>query len=199
MLGRLKRLEKAMKELYVSDEEEEFVNVLNSGLMIYKGLYKQLYEHQKDGVAFLYSLHRDGHVGGILADDMGLGKTVQVLSFLSALYDAKQINHTLLVMPTSLIKKWLNEFKHWTPGFQDKEFHGKKQLERSRNLERIQRRGGAVITTYQMLVNNWQQLASFKGQEFFWDYIILDEAKLHYIYIYMMKQMRSKAHQRRLR
>ncbi|KAF7689970.1 hypothetical protein HF521_011774, partial [Silurus meridionalis] len=90
MLGRLKRSEKAMKELYVSDEQEEFVNGLNSGLMIYKGLYDQLYEHQKDGVAFLYSLHRDGHVGGILADNMGLGKTVQVLSFLSALYDAKQ-------------------------------------------------------------------------------------------------------------
>ncbi|KAF7690001.1 hypothetical protein HF521_011805 [Silurus meridionalis] len=45
MLGRLKRLEKAMKELYVSDEEEEFVNVRNSGLMMYKGLYNQLYEH----------------------------------------------------------------------------------------------------------------------------------------------------------
>ncbi|KAI5086573.1 DNA excision repair protein ERCC-6-like isoform X2 [Silurus meridionalis] len=137
MLGRLKRSEKAMKELYVSDEEEEFVNVRNSGLMIYKGLYDQLYEHQKDGVAFLYSLHRDGHVGGILADNMGLGKTVQVLSFLSALYHAKQINHTLLVMPTSLIKKWLNEFKHWTPGFQVIELHGKNKLEHSRNLERI--------------------------------------------------------------
>ncbi|KAF7689987.1 DNA excision repair protein ERCC-6-like [Silurus meridionalis] len=99
---------------------------------------------------------------------MGLGKTVQVLSF--------QINHTLLVMPTSLIKKWLNKFKHCTPGFQVKEFHGKNKLERSRNLEQIQRRGGAVITTYQMLINNWQQLASFRGHEFFWDYIILDEA-----------------------
>ncbi|KAI5086187.1 DNA excision repair protein ERCC-6-like isoform X2 [Silurus meridionalis] len=127
-------------------------------------------------MAFLYSLHRDGHFGSILADNMGLGKTVQVLSFLSALYDAMHINYTLLVMPTPLIKKWLNEFKHWTPGFQVKEFHGKNKLEHSRNLEQIQRRGGAVFTTYQMLINNWQQLASFRGHEFFWDYIILDEA-----------------------
>ncbi|XP_046695822.1 DNA excision repair protein ERCC-6-like [Silurus meridionalis] len=176
MLGRIQRLEEAIKELNISEEEEEFVDVLSSGLMLYKGLYDQLYEHQKDGVAFLYSLHRDGHVGGILADDMGLGKTVQVISFLSAMYDAELISHTLLVMPTSLIKTWLNEFKRWTPGLRVKEFHGANKLERSRNLERIQRGSGAIITTYQMLNNNWQQLASFGGREFSWDYIILDEA-----------------------
>lgn len=27
-----------------------------------------------------------------------------------------------------------------------------------------------------MLINNWQQLSSFRGQEFVWDYVILDEA-----------------------
>ncbi|TUR04356.1 DNA excision repair protein ERCC-6-like [Bagarius yarrelli] len=176
MQSRIQRLEEAIKELNVSDENEEFVDVLASGLMMYKGLYDQLYEHQKEGVAFLYSLHRDGRGGGILADDMGLGKTVQVIGFLSAMYDAELTNHTLLVMPTSLIKNWLSEFKRWTPGLRVKEFHGTSKTERSRNLERIQRGGGAIITTYQMLINNWQQLASFGGQEFFWDYIILDEA-----------------------
>ncbi|KAK3508889.1 hypothetical protein QTP70_012659 [Hemibagrus guttatus] len=178
MRSRIRRLEEAIKELNVSEEEEEeeFVDVLGCGLMMYKGLYEQLYEHQKEGVAFLYSLHRDGRGGGILADDMGLGKTVQVISFLSAMYDSELIGHTLLVMPTSLIKNWLSEFKRWTPGLRVKEFHGTSKTERSRNLERIQRGSGAIITTYQMLINNWQQLASFGGREFFWDYIILDEA-----------------------
>ncbi|KAB5515413.1 hypothetical protein PHYPO_G00250030 [Pangasianodon hypophthalmus] len=176
MQSRIQRLEEAIKELNASEEEDEFEDVLGSGLMMYKGLYDQLYEHQKEGVAFLYSLHRDGRGGGILADDMGLGKTVQVISFLSAMYDAELTNHTLLVMPTSLIKNWLSEFKRWTPGLRVKEFHGTSKSERSRNLERIQRGSGAIITTYQMLINNWQQLASFGGQEFFWDYIILDEA-----------------------
>ncbi|KAI2664801.1 DNA excision repair protein ERCC-6-like [Labeo rohita] len=158
------------------EEDEEFVNVNNSGLMLYKGLYDKLYDHQKEGVAFLYSLHRDGRKGGILADDMGLGKTIQVISFLSGMYDAELANHTLLVMPTSLIKNWVREFAKWTPGMRVKEFHGCSKAERNRNLERIQRKGGVVITTYQMLINNFEQLASYDQREFKWDYVILDEA-----------------------
>uniref|UniRef100_W5UDP1 DNA excision repair protein ERCC-6-like n=1 Tax=Ictalurus punctatus TaxID=7998 RepID=W5UDP1_ICTPU len=176
MQSRIQRVEEAIKEMDMSEETDEFVDVLGSGLMMYKVLYDQLYEHQKEGVAFLYSLHRDGRGGGILADDMGLGKTVQVLSFLSAMYDAELTSRTLLIMPTTLIKNWLREFKRWTPGLRVKEFHGTSKSERSRNLERIQRGSGAIITTYQMLINNWQQLASFGGQEFTWDYVILDEA-----------------------
>uniref|UniRef100_A0A672Q735 DNA excision repair protein ERCC-6-like n=1 Tax=Sinocyclocheilus grahami TaxID=75366 RepID=A0A672Q735_SINGR len=158
------------------DEEEEFVDVNNSGLMLYKGLYNKLYDHQKDGVAFLYSLYRDGRKGGILADDMGLGKTIQVISFLSGMYDAELANYTLLVMPTSLIKNWVREFAKWTPGMRVKEFHGASKPERNRNLERIQRRGGVIITTYQMLINNYEQLGSYDQHEFKWDYVILDEA-----------------------
>ncbi|KAL0193684.1 hypothetical protein M9458_011980, partial [Cirrhinus mrigala] len=158
------------------EEDEEFVNVNNSGLMLYKGLYDKLYDHQKEGVAFLYSLHRDGRKGGILADDMGLGKTIQVISFLSGMYDAELANHTLLVMPTSLIKNWVREFAKWTPGMRVKEFHGSSKTERNKNLERIQRKGGVVITTYQMLINNYEQLASYDQREFKWDYVILDEA-----------------------
>ncbi|XP_043094080.1 DNA excision repair protein ERCC-6-like [Puntigrus tetrazona] len=158
------------------EEEEEFININNSGLMLYKGLYDKLYDHQKDGVAFLYSLYRDGRKGGILADDMGLGKTIQVISFLSGMYDAELANHTLLVMPTSLIKNWVREFAKWTPGMRVKEFHGASKTERNRNLERIQRKGGVIITTYQMLINNYEQLGSYDQREFKWDYVILDEA-----------------------
>ncbi|XP_072532741.1 DNA excision repair protein ERCC-6-like [Salminus brasiliensis] len=107
---------------------------------------------------------------------MGLGKTIQVISFLSGMYDAELANHTLLVMPTSLIKNWVREFAKWTPGMRVKEFHGTSRVERNRNLERIQRKGGVIITTYQMLINNWEQLATFQQQEFRWDYVILDEA-----------------------
>ncbi|KAF4113450.1 DNA excision repair protein ERCC-6-like [Onychostoma macrolepis] len=164
------------KEEEEEEEEEEFVNVNNSGLMLYKGLYDKLYDHQKDGVAFLYRLYHDGRKGGILADDMGLGKTIQVISFLSGMYDAELANHTLLVMPTSLIKNWVREFAKWTPGMRVKEFHGASKAERNRNLERIQRKGGVIITTYQMLINNYEQLGSYDQREFKWDYVILDEA-----------------------
>uniref|UniRef100_A0A3Q4GU58 Excision repair cross-complementation group 6-like n=1 Tax=Neolamprologus brichardi TaxID=32507 RepID=A0A3Q4GU58_NEOBR len=38
------------------------------------------------------------------------------------------------------------------------------------------KRGGVIITTYTMLLNNWQQLSTYNGREFTWDYMILDEA-----------------------
>ncbi|XP_066534707.1 DNA excision repair protein ERCC-6-like [Hoplias malabaricus] len=175
--NRIQRLQEAIQEVEASlEEEEEFINVNDSGLMLYRELYEKLYEHQREGVAFLYGLHRDGRRGGILADDMGLGKTIQVISFLSGMYDAELAKTSLLVMPTSLIKNWVQEFSKWTPGMRVKEFHGNSKLERNRNLERIQRKGGVIITTYQMLINNWEQLATFQQQEFFWDYVILDEA-----------------------
>ncbi|XP_029365486.1 DNA excision repair protein ERCC-6-like [Echeneis naucrates] len=173
--SRIKKIEALIAE-DESEEEDEFVNVNNSGLLLYKDLHDKLYDYQRDGVAFLYSLYRDGRKGGILADDMGLGKTIQVISFLSGMYDNNLVKHTLLVMPTSLITNWTKEFAKWTPGMRVKEFHGISKGERTWNLEKVQRRGGIIITTYTMLLNNWQQLSTYHGSEFKWDYIILDEA-----------------------
>uniref|UniRef100_A0A8C4SRV8 DNA excision repair protein ERCC-6-like n=1 Tax=Erpetoichthys calabaricus TaxID=27687 RepID=A0A8C4SRV8_ERPCA len=175
--SRIQRLEEAVKEFGIgSDEDDEFVNINNSGLKIYRELHDKLFEHQKEGVAFLYSLFRDGRKGGILADDMGLGKTIQIIAFLSGMFDSDFVTCALLVMPTTLIGNWTKEFKKWTPGMRVKEFHGTSKRERTLNLEKIQRRGGVLITTYQMLINNWQALSSFSDREFTWDYLILDEA-----------------------
>ncbi|XP_074962530.1 DNA excision repair protein ERCC-6-like [Phalacrocorax aristotelis] len=107
---------------------------------------------------------------------MGLGKTIQVIAFLSGMFDAELIQHVLLIMPTTLVSSWLAEFARWTPGLRVKEFHGSSKTERTRNLERVQRRNGIIVTSYQMLINNWKQLASSHDQEFVWDYVILDEA-----------------------
>nr|XP_023686316.1 DNA excision repair protein ERCC-6-like [Paramormyrops kingsleyae] len=177
--SRIKMIEEAIEEMArqtSEGEDDEFVNVNDSGLMLFKELYDKLYEHQKEGIAFLYGLHRDGKNGGILADDMGLGKTIQIIGFLSGMYDSELVKCTLLIMPTSLIGNWTKEFAKWTPGMRVKEFHGTNKTERNRNLEKIQRRGGVLITTYQMLINNWELLASYSGKEFSWDYVILDEA-----------------------
>nr|XP_033474592.1 DNA excision repair protein ERCC-6-like [Epinephelus lanceolatus] len=174
--SRIKKIEDLLAQNDLEEEDdEEFVDVNNSGLMLYKELYDKLYNYQRNGVAFLYSLYRDGRKGGILADDMGLGKTIQVISFLSGMYDNELAKHTLLIMPTSLITNWTKEFAKWTPGMRVKEFHGAGK-ERTRNLEKVQRRGGVIITTYTMLISNWQQLSSYCGKEFVWDYMILDEA-----------------------
>ncbi|KAM6252307.1 DNA excision repair protein ERCC-6-like [Spheniscus humboldti] len=174
----MQRVEEALAAAAEQEEEEEegFVDVCGSGLLIFGEMHGKLFQHQREGVAFLYRLHREGRPGGILADDMGLGKTIQVIAFLSGMFDAELIRHVLLIMPTTLVSSWLAEFARWTPGLRVKEFHGTSKTERTRNLERVQRKNGIVITSYQMLINNWKQLASSHEQEFLWDYVILDEA-----------------------
>ncbi|XP_037264458.1 DNA excision repair protein ERCC-6-like [Falco rusticolus] len=176
--GRMQRVEEALAAEQEEDDVEKdgFVDVCSSGLLIYEGMHRKLFQHQREGVAFLYRLHRDGRPGGILADDMGLGKTIQVIAFLSGMFDAQLIRHVLLIMPTTLVSSWLAEFSRWTPSLRVKEFHGTSKMERTRNLERVQRKDGVVITSYQMLINNWKQLASSHEQDFIWDYVILDEA-----------------------
>ncbi|XP_035263612.1 DNA excision repair protein ERCC-6-like [Anguilla anguilla] len=175
--SRIMKIEEALTEMAneESDTEEDFVNVNNCGLILFKELHDKLYDHQKEGVAFLYGLHRDGKKGCILADDMGLGKTIQIIAFLSGMYDSELVKHTLLIMPTTLLSNWTKEFAKWTPGMRVKEFHGSK-AERDRNLQRVQRKGGVIITTYHMLLSNWELLSSYNGREFRWDYVILDEA-----------------------
>ncbi|XP_066213359.1 DNA excision repair protein ERCC-6-like isoform X1 [Saccopteryx leptura] len=175
VMSRIQKLQEALEEL-PDHGDDEFTDVCNSGLLLYRELHDQLFEHQKEGVAFLYSLYKDGRKGGILADDMGLGKTVQIIAFLSGMFDASFVNHVLLIMPTSLISTWVKEFANWTPGMRVRTFHGPSKDQRTRNLTRIQQRNGVIITTYQMLINNWQQLSTLNGQAFVWDYVILDEA-----------------------
>ncbi|CAN8188880.1 unnamed protein product [Coccothraustes coccothraustes] len=179
--GRIQRVQEALVAAEQQKQEEEeddegFVDVCGSGLLIYGEMHRKLFQHQREGVAFLYRLHREGKPGGILADDMGLGKTIQVIAFLSGMFDAELVQHVLLIMPTTLVSSWLAEFARWTPGLRVKEFHGTSKTERTRNLERVQRKNGIIITSYQMLINNWKQLASRHEQEFVWDYIVLDEA-----------------------
>ena len=108
--SRIKKIEELISQDDYEDYDEEFVNVKGSSLILFKDLYDKLYDYQRNRVAIMYSLHRVRLKGGILADDMGLGKTIQMISFLSGMYDNELVKHTLLVMPTSLITKWTKEF-----------------------------------------------------------------------------------------
>jgi chromodomain-helicase-DNA-binding protein 1 len=47
---------------------------------------------------------------------MGLGKTIQIISFLSYLYNAQQLyGPFLLVVPLSTLTAWQKEFEIWAP------------------------------------------------------------------------------------
>ncbi|XP_077164333.1 DNA excision repair protein ERCC-6-like [Paroedura picta] len=176
LMRNIQTLKEALDSLSLDQEDDGFVDVCGSGLLLYGEMYNKLFDYQREGIAFLYSLYRDGRKGGILADDMGLGKTIQTIGFLSGMFDAEHIRCALLIMPTTLLSNWMKEFAHWTPGLRVYLFHGESKADRSRNLKRIQKRNGVLITTYQMVLHNWQQLSACEEKEFVWDYVILDEA-----------------------
>ena len=51
--------------------------------------------------------------GGLLCDEMGLGKTLQMI----CLMKANKLKHTLIVLPPSIIRQWMNEFSKFAPEF----------------------------------------------------------------------------------
>ena len=72
-----------------------------------------LRDYQLDGLNWLVNSWCRGH-SVILADEMGLGKTIQVISFLSYLYNAQNLyGPFLLVVPLSTMAAWQREFGLW--------------------------------------------------------------------------------------
>ena len=82
-------------------------------------LFRSLFEYQKDGIKWLYSLYESG-VGGILGDEMGLGKTAQLCCHFGSLSrkQRKVRNKNgifLVVCPATVLQHWLKEFHRWVP------------------------------------------------------------------------------------
>lgn len=72
---------------------------------------KDLFPHQKAGVAFLTTAKR-----ALLADEPGLGKTAQAIRSLKKLKDkGEEVFPALIVCPNTLKKNWQREFDKWWP------------------------------------------------------------------------------------
>lgn len=72
-----------------------------------KGLWKQLFEFQKDGVyGLIHRLNKNGYA--ILADSVGLGKTFQALAVVQYYQELKS-EKTLVLSPVKLFENWKNE------------------------------------------------------------------------------------------
>ncbi|XP_022256927.1 DNA excision repair protein ERCC-6-like [Limulus polyphemus] len=170
---RIEKMEKFLQEYGEVDESDEMVEV-GKGFYLYGELCKKLYPYQRVGLLWLWELYKK-RKGGVLGDDMGLGKTIQIIAFLSGMFDAQYIRSVLIVMPVSLIQTWEKEFDKWAPGIQVYAFHSSSKKERERNMLRVQKRGGVLLTSYGMLVTSWDLMARLEGREFVWDYVILDE------------------------
>ncbi len=122
--------------------------------------------YQKEGLNWLHFLD-EFKWGGILADDMGLGKTVQVISVLQSMVDKGRGPH-LVVVPTSLLFNWQNEFHKFAP---DLDFHVHYGPDRNKNLEEIQKHD-VTLTTYGVVLRDIPFL-----QKQLFSYIILDESQ----------------------
>jgi superfamily II DNA or RNA helicase len=74
----------------------------------------QLYDYQKNGVAWLWSLYSNGF-GGLLCDDMGLGKTHQAMALITMAIRSGLDLPVLIVCPTSLIDHWREKLAAYAP------------------------------------------------------------------------------------
>ena len=68
-------------------------------------VYDVLFDHQKDGVAWMAGLH-SRKIGGALMDDMGMGKSRTLLTYVGGLMRARSIRNTLIVAPLSVLRSW---------------------------------------------------------------------------------------------
>lgn len=71
---------------------------------------KTLREYQKLGVHWM-SMISDCEFGGILADEMGLGKSIQTITYMRERIRMDKHAKMLIVVPTSLLYNWEEEFQ----------------------------------------------------------------------------------------
>ncbi|XP_071486143.1 chromodomain-helicase-DNA-binding protein 1-like [Diadema antillarum] len=138
----------------------------------------ELRDYQLDGLNWLaHSWCKRNSV--ILADEMGLGKTIQVISFLSYLFNAHQLyGPFLIVVPLSTMTSWQREFAAWDNNMNVVVYIGDIN---SRNIIREHEwcvhgnknrlKLNAILTTYEILLKDKSFLGAVP-----WAVLVVDEA-----------------------
>lgn len=67
----------------------------------------ELFDYQRDGVAWMVNRERSKHPGGFLCDEMGLGKTIQMIWTMKV----NRVHKTLIIVPNSLVAQWESELE----------------------------------------------------------------------------------------
>lgn len=165
---------------------------------LHASLADRLYDHQIDGVRWMWSLHLNKR-GGILADDMGMGKTLTTAAFVTGLLKSGAAKRVLVLADNSIVPQWAKEFETCglTLGSTMFKYVGSMtQGERDRNLKACVEGRGVLLTSYAMAARYSAMLgaptnddeaeamatkegrgaapANFTGK-FRWDWIIADE------------------------
>ncbi|GFS24820.1 chromodomain-helicase-DNA-binding protein 1, partial [Elysia marginata] len=137
----------------------------------------QLRDYQLDGLNWLvHSWCKENSV--ILADEMGLGKTIQIISFISHLFNQYHLyGPYLLVVPLSTVVAWQREFDKWAPEMNVIVYMGdvssrtvlREQEWRHPGNKRL--KFNVLITTYEILLKDKGFLAAES-----WAFLGVDEA-----------------------
>ncbi|KAJ3012737.1 hypothetical protein HKX48_006112 [Thoreauomyces humboldtii] len=129
-------------------------------------------EYQLVGMEWLISLYENG-LNGILADEMGLGKTIQVIAFLSHLWEVGTRGPWLVVVPLSTLVNWVTEFQRFAPTLPVLMYWGAKderEYMRRHKMNPTQPRFPIIVTTYEISMRDSSFLQMWE-----WGYIIVDE------------------------
>ena len=151
--------------------------------LVPKALNAELRPYQKEGFKWINEI-TDLGFGGVLADDMGLGKTLQIIAFLLSQKKSKSI----VVVPTSVIYNWMDEFEKFAPSIRIGLVHGSKskrdkvlrdfkrglgiKIEEGNLKEKSYEKYDVLLTTYGTLKNDEK---AYENLSF--DYCIIDEAQ----------------------
>lgn len=151
--------------------------------LVPKALNAELRPYQKEGFKWINEI-TDLGFGGVLADDMGLGKTLQIIAFLLSQKKSKSI----VVVPTSVIYNWMDEFEKFAPSIRVGLVHGSKskrdkvlrdfkrglgiKIEEENLKEKSYEKYDVLLTTYGTLKNDEK---AYENLSF--DCCIIDEAQ----------------------
>ncbi|EDV25032.1 uncharacterized protein TRIADDRAFT_25151 [Trichoplax adhaerens] len=151
----------------------------------------QLKSYQLVGLNWMLLLYKKGF-NGILADEMGLGKTIQVIAFLSHLYQFGITGPHLIIVPSSTLDNWKRELKNWCPKLKVVLYYGspEERFELRMDIARRTVKLHILLTTYHMCCTSPDDLQLFKKVKF--TYAVFDEA-------HMLKNMMSKRYRALMR
>jgi SNF2 family DNA or RNA helicase len=150
----------------LTQEEERIIKTLSTLESIPQAPIKLkeksfLRPYQDMGVNWLHFLYQQ-KLGACLADDMGLGKTLQVISFLSSIY--QEDKKYLIICPVSILYNWKSEFEKFS-NLEVSIYHGPDRMEQDHK--------SIVLTSYGILKREYQ--SDFFQKEF--EVIAMDEVQ----------------------
>ena len=170
-LGQLIRL-RCNPELPIDVVEQADVSASTTGHeaaagdVLVEGLNAQLYPYQKDGVAFLRLVAKEG-LGCILGDEMGLGKTLQVIALIQAEANAHRAP-ALVIAPATLLENWRRELALFAPQLSVLVHAGPNRPGQAGKLTSFD----VVVTSYETAVRDEPMLSSVS-----WNVLAVDEAQ----------------------